>query len=359
MFNDRHYVPILKGREGEYSAMQALDGKLRGWITPLFEVPPVPWDFVNETPAKTLDKHLATTPEKLFGAWGRTKPLFVDFLWVPPGERMQSGHHPVTHLLAGTRKLGLQVIPVTGPERDADYQKAVRDAIAADHLGACIRVDNDYLGDLSGLATELAELQKTLGVGAKDLDLLIDLKEVTPRNEALIVTGMNAVLSSLPQLSEWRTLTLAAAAFPENLSDIPAGSVAKIPRADWSLWLTLRNSKPARIPTFGDYAIAHPEPTEIDPRLMRMSANLRYTRPDLWLVFKGRNVRDFGYEQFQDLCADLVARKGDYDGSGHCWADEFIEHCSQRKAGPGNATTWRKVGTNHHLARVVGDLQAL
>ena len=31
MFDDRHYVPILKSREGEFSALQALDKKLREW----------------------------------------------------------------------------------------------------------------------------------------------------------------------------------------------------------------------------------------------------------------------------------------------------------------------------------------
>ena len=359
MFSDRHYVPILKGREGEFSALQALDKKLREWITPLFEVPPVPWDFVNESPAKTLDKHLANTPDKLLAAWGPKSPLFLDFLWLPQAERVASGDHPIAHVLAGTRKLELAVIPVTGPERDGDYQTAVKQAVATDRRGVCIRIDVDYLSDLSRLATELAQLQETLAIGPEDVDLLIDLKEVSAKNEALVVTGMNAVLTGLPRINDWRTFTLAAAAFPENLSDIPAGTVAKIPRADWTLWLALRNGKPPRLPSFGDYAIAHPEPTEIDPRLMQMSANLRYTRPDLWLVFKGRTVRKFGYEQFQDLCADLVNRKNDYDGHDHCWADGFIEQCAARKAGPGNATTWRKVGTNHHLARVIGDLQVI
>src|SRR5438067_9072130 len=142
MFDDRHYVPILKGREGEYAALRELQPKDRDWLTPLIEVPPIPWDFVNEAPDKSLDKHLANVPEKLFGAWGRTKPVFVDLLWVPPAERMPSGSHPLTYVFDGLRKLGVAAIPVTAPERDTDYQTAIKQAIAADQRGACIRINN-------------------------------------------------------------------------------------------------------------------------------------------------------------------------------------------------------------------------
>jgi len=219
-------------------------------------VPPVPWDFVNEAPSKSLDEHLGKVPEKLFGAWGRKRDVFLDLLWVPPADRMQSGAHQLTFVLDGLRKLGVDAVPVTGPARDTAYQAAVNQAVGVDNRGACIRLTSDDLGDLPGLASELEGLQETLGLAPDKLDLVIDLQEVTPRNEALVVTGTRAVLNGLPQITKWRTLTLAAAAFPENLSDVPAGTVVPIPRADWTLWLAIRGGKPSRLPAFGDYAIA-------------------------------------------------------------------------------------------------------
>lgn len=360
MFNDKHYVAVLKGREGEYAALRELSSGVKDWVTPLIEVPPIPWDFDNDEPSKSIDDHLAKVPERVFGAWGRQRPLFVDLLWVPADERLNSGAHPLTFVMDGLRNVGVDAVPVTGPARDADYQKSVAQAVAIDKRGACLRVTGDDLADLGKLAVEVEALQESLGVSTSDLDLLVDLQEVTARNEALVATGMRALLDGLPQLDKWRTLTLAASAFPENLSDVPANSVAPIPRADWSLWLAIRAGNPKRQPSFGDYAITDPEPSpSIDPRFIKMSANLRYTRPDVWLAFRGRNVRTAGYEQFHDLCAALVSRKADFDGRGHCWADTFIDDCAQRKQGPGNATTWRKVGTNHHVTRVVGDLQNL
>ena len=61
----------------------------------------------------------------------------------------------------------------------------------------------------------------------------------------------------------------------------------------WHSWLPTRSTPTeSEISTgFGDYAIAHPIPTELDPRTMRMSASIRYTTSDEWLILKGRNVR--------------------------------------------------------------------
>lgn len=41
---------------------------------------------------------------------------------------------------------------------------------------------------------------------------------------------------------------------------------------------------------------------DIDMRLVRPSANIRYAIDDAWFIVKGSNVRDNGYEQFRNLC---------------------------------------------------------
>ncbi len=58
MFDHRHYVPILKGKEGEYLSLRDLDLTVRIAFTPLIEVPQIPWDHQTESPAKTVDEHL-------------------------------------------------------------------------------------------------------------------------------------------------------------------------------------------------------------------------------------------------------------------------------------------------------------
>jgi hypothetical protein len=106
------------------------------------------------------------------------------------------------------------------------------------------------------------------------------------------------------------------------------------------------------MPIFGDYGIAHPAPSEVDPRIMRPSASIRYTTEEHWIVPKGRNLRAHGFDQFHAVCESLIKRD-DYSGRDFSWGDEFIWNCAHRGSGPGNLTTWRKVGTSHHLAFVV------
>jgi hypothetical protein len=89
-----------------------------------------------------------------------------------------------------------------------------------------------------------------------------------------------------------------------------------------------------------------------------MSAIIRYSTDDNWLLVKGRNVRDHGYEQFNDLSRLLVANPA-FKGPEFSWGDKYIAACAADKERPGNATTWRKVGTNHHITLVADQLSRM
>ena len=159
----------------------------------------------------------------------------------------------------------------------------------------------------------------------------------------------------MPLGDRWRRVILAAASFPIDLSEVDAATSTTIPRREWQLWRALqrrRTGLPQQGIIYSDYAIAHPLPRELDPRFMMMSASIRYTTDEDWLVVKGRNVRQYGFEQYFDLCRTLVELPEFY-GPTFSWGDEYIARCAAREVGPGNATTWRKVGTNHHITVVV------
>jgi hypothetical protein len=138
-------------------------------------------------------------------------------------------------------------------------------------------------------------------------------------------------------------------------------SEARIPRADWEVWRALaidRADELPRRPAFADYAVQHPEPEEIDPRLMRMSAAVRYATPNDWLILKKKNVRDHGFDQFHDISAEL-AQRSEFRGADFSGGDRAIQDCADRKGGPGNATTWRWIATNHHIEMVVDQIANL
>ena len=153
---------------------------------------------------------------------------------------------------------------------------------------------------------------------------------------------------------------LLCGAFPKNLAGVAKGT-KQIPRVDWGLYGRVRSLAETEGLSvhFGDYGISHVEPFEGDPRKMVMSANLRYAHWDHWHVLKAKNVRDYGYEQYRDLCKLLILLPI-YMKASFSHGDASYEGVANNpKVGPGNATSWRRDATNHHLHVVLHQLASL
>lgn len=114
MFGADHYVPILMGKGGEYRALRNLDTEVKGAMTPLIEVPDIPWDWEEDEPRKSLDEHLHPVPEKFEEYWGADGPFFLDLTYLPLGDRLDDGRHPLTYLLDESLDLGLTPYPCNG-----------------------------------------------------------------------------------------------------------------------------------------------------------------------------------------------------------------------------------------------------
>jgi hypothetical protein len=355
-----HYVPVLKAREGEYAALREVAVDVKSSLTPLLEVPSVPYDFVNEEPAKTLEQHLQNVAAKLLGAWGVARPIMLDLLWIPSALRMANSEHPWEFLSRDALTKGVHLIPVTGLQRDASYQTATAGVATAHERGVAIRLELEDFASPRSLGSALVYLLAALSARPETTDLVLDLKEVRADQLTAMTLLVPTLLANLPSVLSWRSLCVVATGFPSDLTQFPSASDNKTPRTEWILWNALRNrlSDLPRLPTFGDYGISHPVSNEVDPRLMRMSANLRYTLEEQWLIFKGRNVRDHGYDQFRGHCRALVQRS-EFSGAAFSWGDSYIHRCAAGTDGPGNATTWRKVGTSHHLAFVTRQIASL
>lgn len=357
MFDHRHYVPILKAKKGELDALSDVAADVKAALTPLIEVPEIPWDFEEEAPLKTIDKHIEKLAKKLTDAWHDVRPFFVDMPWWEHGDSlMADGSHPLQWLGDQCHAAGLHLIPVTGPARDAAYQHAAHAVVARHHHGLCIRIEPDDFDRL--FENPSAVLDALRGpLPFQEVDILIDMRAITEDLIPTVRYGVLAAVRSIPHVTSWRTLTLASSAFPKNLSGFTVG-FGSVERADYGLWQAITaNRGLVRKPTFADYAIQAPEIDDIDPRVMRMSASLRYTHDNEWVIGKGRNVRDHTYEEYRRICQLLVQRQ-EFSGAGYSAGDDYMQGCAAGAGTPGNATTWRWVGTNHHLTFVVRQLAA-
>jgi hypothetical protein len=135
------------------------------------------------------------------------------------------------------------------------------------------------------------------------------------------------------------------------------GPIQFIGRREWLLYKALMGmlAAAARRPAFGDYAIAYPKLPQGDMRLLKPSATVRYAVNDGWIIAKGSNVRENGFEQYRGCCG-VVTGSASYLGAGFSPGSEYIDRCRSGMATTGNLSTWRWVGTNHHMTKVVHDL---
>lgn len=364
MFGYKHYIPILKWRQAEQSCLADIAPlgshiiQPATKITPLIEIPSIAWDFIKDKPAKTIDQHLSKVPEQLFKAWGSHANLYLDMMLIDPDETMKDGRHPLNYIFDEARLKEVKLIPVTGLNREDDYQEAVRHSISKDKRGLCLRLKDEEFED-ENLEVKLQSTLKLLDIKkASEVDLVLDYADISGENLRRLGKAVLGTISEIVKIGKWRTLTFAASSFPNNLSAIPSNSIETIPRKEWEVWRSLISSAVDRKPSFGDYAIQHPEPVEVDPRIMMMSASIRYTLDDEWLILKAKSVKRHGFEQYHSICKALVSDPRFY-GEMFSWGDRQIAQCAREATGPGNATTWRKVGTSHHLKVVSAQISSL
>jgi hypothetical protein len=358
MFSSKHYVPAIRWRQGEYLALQELTDAQRRRMTPLVDIPPVPWDYEEDAPSKTIDQHLARVPDQMERAWGLREPIFIDLGLLDPEVRTAGGLHPLNALFRLLEERGVRTVPVTGSERDNDYQTAVRDAAARNGRGAAIRLTPDDVSE-DDLMDRAGETREIIQTELDETDLILDFGNIQADQVGLVSRLAGNAIRSIPDVNDYRSLTLLSGAFPINLADVTPG-LGLIPRADWDLWLQVRTRARSRIPAFGDYTATHPDQQEMDPRIMQMSASIRYATESHWLIARGRSVRSprfGGFSQFNDL-ARLLTQQPQFTGHRFSWASDFIEACAA--GGPtGNPATWRKVATNRHMVLVVHQIANL
>lgn len=352
---DVAYVPVLKGRGGEFLALRHLDLASRQAILPVIEVVPAPADSAPDIRPVVL-----RTVQRLGEAWA-TFPIMVDLGHLDTDVDLGDGHGAVW--LAAERLVAADVTPLPvmrlgdAPSVDGSVS-AVRDVIELRRAGLvsniALRLSAEDMDDepeaTEGLIDSLLEV---VGFGPAKVILLLDLGEVTASTTR---AGARLVADALADhRREWHRVVAVAGAFPVDLSTAPPWEIAEFPRADAAMWNALtRRAGDGPTTAFGDYAVAHPR--LVSGVAFRAAPQLRYAVSNRWLVLKGRVNDPRGHDQFTKICAEIAATD-DFAGARLGWADNLIEHPTPGH--PGNASTWRAIGTAHHIDYVVARLTNL
>jgi len=354
MFDCNHYVPILKGKRGEFRALGELFVDKKKFLTPLIDVPRIPLNQKLD-----IGKHLSKIVVFAKKNWGEKDPIFVDLFDIDLELRLKNGDHPANYVLQEMRKAKVKIIPVTGLERDNEYNNAIAREIVIDQRGACVRILKDDLELIDEFEDKLFELLGRLNISPSETHLIIDFRALNNQDIRLMANMIVSTINKLPNIKQWQTLTIAGSGFPENLINIEPNSNARIPRTEFAIWklVVSQKQKLGRIPTFGDYGIVYPDLPDLDFSKINPGGKIRYTTNNEWLVFRGQSFKKHPekWGQYKTL-AQKVVIAGDYLGPKFSWGDQYLFNCANGNASTGNLETWVKVDTNHHLNFVIDQI---
>lgn len=353
-FGSNHYVPILFTKAGERDALKEIADDRKSFFTPLFVVHPVDWDFDLDQPKKSIDEHLKKLPAELAKCWP-SRAAFVDVLHLDE-QTMSDGSHPLEWIVNEAAKVDCQLVPVFSPSRTDACIQAVANLISTGRTtDVCLRLEAEHW-PVPPQDNEIDMLLARVGADKSDTHLVIDLRDGTGAASRF---ALGTALRSLVSPTEWKTLTVTATAMPQTP---PSGQgLHEIPRQEWLNYQSLveTGGYGVRVPTYGDYAIGHPDLLDdINPRMLQISAKLKYTCSEQWLVargalFKGTGGRSEGGEAIRPA-ARAISAHNDF-ALGHCRGEDWITAAAAQ--GPtGSPRTWITVGTSHHVQKVLDQI---
>ncbi len=338
------YIPIIKGKQYDLRALGKLQLEKRELIKPLIELPP--------TPSKiSVDIYLERFLLNLTRYGGDGK-LFVDFYGFLPGETTEDG---MLATIAGYEllyKAGKRVTPVYGFGRDDIMWKHLGSVLQQHQMGFCFRLEEDDLEEDSAEETwhEILTRCSQLEVSLKDVDLVIDLRDVRQKSISNIIMLITDFMVLRPKNTMFRSIAVAGSSALKDVSEIEKDSLGEVERKELMIWAILRTDlADGDAFIYSDYGVVHPD-FAADDLPVGGSANckIRYTVRNKFMIFRGhKRAGDPG--QPHEL-AEKVRRNSMYCGRNYSYGDEYIDDVADYKTGPGNLGNWVLADMNHHLS---------
>ncbi|HVZ79220.1 MAG TPA: beta family protein [bacterium] len=351
--NDPIYVPVLKGKAGEFHALKMLSADVVSGIVPFIDIPNVDLKYSEEhpdgIPKSSLEMHLQRTCDKLISSWG--SEIYYDLFDFGFNERLEDGSHPLKFVDAYFDKRGIHAFPTIGFDRDEFYISEFKKIIQRNRQKACLRLFELDMRNYQQSRKWFEDLLRRLVSGKNHIgfDVMLDFRSINLSDIISYTHLAIGTINKMLRLGLTNTFIVVASSFPETLGKVKCDSVFKISRHEVKLWEGLfEYFKNENINLFfGDYGIVHPNFLNFNPRKMSPSGKIRYATSGEWLVFKGHSLKK-GYGQYHNL-AKQVFDNEEFDSADYSWGDGRIAKCAQGSGSTGNLQSWVSIDTNRHI----------
>jgi hypothetical protein len=332
------YVPILRGKVGEFAALQNLDGNVLYEICPFIQ-------FLPDTNKDRVGDYLTNVISKLTNAWnfdGNLMYLDVSYL---DNIKFISG---LANSLKGNE---INIIPVIHPNSMPEYIKMIKKGFLDN--GICIRIKRAYASP-DKLIETIQNSMMTLDITESEIDILIDLQYVDNEDDLPIYQNTFLRLyDSIKNPRRLRRIIIGSGSFPTDVADFPVNRISQIPRIEWSLWNRIKHDLEDFPVIYADYGNIHPI---YNPLIQTFegSCSIKYTSDSVFYIFRGIKASGHidGGGQYHQKSSELISSPI-YDGIDFSWGDENIYKCANHEISSGNAGTWVKYTLNHHFMKIL------
>lgn len=340
------YVPILKWKQGEQISLKEFPNPIRHCLMPIMELIPLKVPATTTFPA-VLQNEIPKYVKIMKAAKFDTNPIGIDTTIIVP-----TGVHDVKLLAAICTRIkagGVNVVPVLHPHMVFHGSADLPRLAAFDDFILRVRPSTLIPEQLQHLAAQV--IANFLG---KRLHVVLDTHDIVSTDPTALANSVIPFITALQTLGFVTTITFAGGSFPMSMQGIAQGTT-HINRVEWQAYQPLKAQFPDL--KFGDYSVTNPVLLDIPtPGVLNPSVQIRYTRANNWLIFKGAGAKTSGMHQYNGLCQLLVSH-GDYMGPGFSFGDERYMHHAQPGSTSGSYMTWRRDATSHHVVYTTRQLK--
>lgn len=329
---DRMYVPILKCKKGEQSALFNLTDDIKDKIIPLIEIP-----YSSVTTKKPIIE--------LIESFWSERTFF--FYFMP--EWYDNSLEELQELIVN------EIIPVVQnnkyaiPVFDLSVFSSISEVDIISQNGIAIRLRDNEFGQIEDM---LNPLFNDNILDRRSTDLILDLQYVAEKDLFSKTAVLKSAFSDLDVAAEFRSIIISSVSFPKTVSDLEVGQIYRFKRMEVDIFtLALKLEKRFGFKYY--YSDYGPTDNEDVAFVIGMSPNfkIKYTTFGDFLCIKGLSLKRGGLDigNVQQL-AEILVNSSDFSGATYSWGDEKIYLLANKQYNsPGNLTTWVSYAMNHHI----------
>ena len=353
MLDAQTYVPVLRLKEGEYRALGELVPSVLDRILPHFILPP-PKERDPELGRVLLPDEIVFIHARRVGTYWPLRTCLLDPRFLFAKLEVDTAIEWLPRLFKLASGFGARTIPVAGlRELEGNAFSAFQKAIHENGNGLALRLTLDEMND-AGLATRVQKMLLRLTLKPQECIILADFSGAELSSPETVAEIILSVFQNIIEIGVWRRVVFEASSYPDK-NPTSAGGEISIPRHEWQAWkhAAHRDSEIMRHMLFGDFAA---DCSKFNFRAGGTAPikHYRYTTPESWLVVRAAEDTK-PIDGMKDVSSRIIG-SGQFYGRSFSSADAYIEDTANGFAGPGSATTWRKVNTIHHLTCLVKDI---